>query len=75
MILDYLRFSFNLYNLIKKADKIVAFHGMMTNLASLEKKPVLDLFHCDIKSLEDYRRYKNEQYNYRRYKNEHKKFL
>ncbi len=55
----------DLYNLIKKADKIVAFHGMMTNLASLEKKPVLDLFHCDIKSLEDYRRYKNALYEFK----------
>ena len=38
---------------------------MMTNLASLEKKPVLDLFHCDIKSLEDYRRYKNALYEFK----------
>ena len=48
----------DLYNLIKKADKIVAFHGMMTNLATIEKRPVLDLFHCEIRSLEDFRRYK-----------------
>ena len=29
-----------LYNLIRNADKVVAFHGMMTNLASIEKRPV-----------------------------------
>ena len=55
----------DLYNLIRNSSKIVAFHGMMTNLASIEKKPVLDLFYCDIKSLEDYRRYKNALYEFK----------
>ena len=61
----------DLYNVIRNSDKIVAFHGMMTNLATIEKRPVLDLFYCNIKSLTDYRRYKNALYefkpNYRGY--------
>ena len=60
----------DLYNLIINSTKVVAFHGMMTNLASIEKKPVLDLFHCEIKSLDDYRRYKNALYEFKpNYKN------
>ena len=55
----------DLYNVIRKADKVVAFHGMMTNLATIEKRPVLDLFYCDIKSLTDYRRYKNALYEFK----------
>ena len=55
----------DLYNLVRNADKVVAFHGMMTNLASIEKRPVLDLFHCEIKSLHDYRRYKNAMYEFK----------
>ena len=43
---------------------------MMTNLASIEKKPVLDLFYCNIKTLEDFRRYKNALYEFKpNYKN------
>ena len=38
---------------------------MMTNLATIEKRPVLDLFHCEIKSLHDYRRYKNAMYEFK----------
>lgn len=60
----------DLYNVIRKADKVVAFHGMMTNLATIEERPVLDLFYCDIKSLSDYRRYKNALYEFKpNYKN------
>tara|TARA_B100001029_G_C15055619_1_gene454118 strand:- start:692 stop:1729 length:1038 start_codon:yes stop_codon:yes gene_type:complete len=54
-----------LYKLIRNADKVVGFHGMMTNLASIEKRPVLDLFYCDIKSREDFRRYKNALYEFK----------
>ena len=32
----------DLYNVIKYSKKTIAFHGMMTNLASIEKKSVLD---------------------------------
>ena len=59
-----------LYNVIRNADKVVAFHGMMTNLATIEKRPVLDLFYCNIKSLSDFRRYKNALYEFKpNYKN------
>ena len=55
----------DLYNTIINSKKVVAFHGMMTNLATIEKKPVLDLFYCNIKSLSDYRRYKNALYEFK----------
>ena len=55
----------DLYNIIKKADKIIAFHGMMTNLGSIEKKEVLDLFYCDIKNINDYQRYRNALYEFK----------
>ena len=55
----------DLYNVIKFSQKVVAFHGMMTNLASIEKKPVLDLFYCKINSWEDYRRYRNSFYEFK----------
>ena len=38
---------------------------MMTNLATIEKRPVLDLFHCEIRSLEDFRKYKNAMYEFK----------
>ena len=38
---------------------------MMTNLASIEKKPVLDLFYCKINSWEDYRKYRNSFYEFK----------
>ena len=38
---------------------------MMTNLASINKKPVLDLFFCEIKSTSDLNRYKNAIYEFK----------
>jgi len=55
----------DLYNTIKNASKIIAFHGMMTNLASIEKKPVIDLWYCNIKSWDDYRNYRNAFYEFK----------
>ena len=55
----------DLFNVIKYSKKVVAFHGMMTNLASLLRKPVLDLFHCNIKTWTDYRRYRNSFYEFK----------
>ena len=55
----------DLYHVIKKSDKVIAFHGMMTNLASIEKKNVLDLFLCEINSIDDFRRYKNAFYEFK----------
>ena len=55
----------DLFNVIKYSDKVIAFHGMMTSLGFLLKKPVLDLFHCKINSWEDYRRYRNSFYEFK----------
>ena len=55
----------DLFNVIKHSQKIVAFHGMMTNLGSLLNRPVLDLYHCKITSWEDYRRYRNSFYEFK----------
>ena len=55
----------DLYHVINKSDKVIAFHGMMTNLASIEKKNVLDLFLCEINTIADFRRYKNALYEFK----------
>ncbi len=55
----------DLYNIIKYSKKNIAFHGMMTNLASLEKKNVLDLYHCKINSWNDYRNYRNSFFEFK----------
>ena len=55
----------DLFNVIKYSHKVVAFHGMMTNLGYLLKKPVLDLFHCKIETWEDYRGYRNSFYEFK----------
>ena len=55
----------DLYHVIIKSDKVIAFHGMMTNLASIEKKNVLDLFLCEINTIADFRRYKNALYEFK----------
>ena len=55
----------DLFNVIKYSHKVVAFHGMMTNLGYLLKKPVLDLFHCKIEVWEDYRSYRNSFYEFK----------
>ncbi len=60
----------DLYNVIVNSRKTIAFHGMMTNLASIEKKPVLDLFYCNIGNWNDYRNYRNSFYEFKpKYKN------
>ena len=55
----------DLFNVIKYSHKIVAFHGMMTNLGFLLNKPVLDLFHCNMSSWDAYRRYRNSFYEFK----------
>ncbi len=55
----------NIYHLIRNAKKTIAFHGMMTALGSVENKPVLDLFHCNIKNWNDYRKYRNSFYEFK----------
>ena len=55
----------DLYNTILHAKKVVAFHGMMTNLGSIRKQKVLDLFHCKIDNWSDYRNYRNSFYEFK----------
>ena len=54
-----------LYQIIRKADKIIAFHGMITSFAWIEKKKVLDLYFCEIKNWNDYRKYRNSFYEFK----------
>ena len=55
----------DLFNVIKYSEKVIAFHGMMTNLGYILNKPVLDLFHCKINSWDDYQRYRNSFYEFK----------
>ena len=55
----------DLYNVILKSSKIIAFHGMMTNLGSINKKKVLDLlFTFPLQNWNDYRNYRNRFYEF-----------
>ena len=55
----------DLYNTIMSSSKIIAFHGMMTNIGSLNKKMITDLWDCDIKNWNDYRNYRNAFYEFK----------
>ena len=55
----------DLYNTIVMSKKIIAFHGMMTNIASINKQKVLDLYHCNINNWNDYRNYRNSFYEFK----------
>ena len=55
----------DLYNTIMNSSKIIAFHGMMTNIGSLNKKLITDLWDCDIKNWNDYRNYRNALYEFK----------
>tara|TARA_B100001175_G_scaffold260104_1_gene228949 strand:- start:1215 stop:2246 length:1032 start_codon:yes stop_codon:yes gene_type:complete len=55
----------DLYNVIRNSKKVIAFHGMMTNIASINQQKVLDLFHCNIKNWDDYRNYRNSFYEFK----------
>jgi len=55
----------DMYNVIKLSRKIVAFHGMITSLGSINKKKILDLYHCNIKNWNDYRGYRNSFYEFK----------
>ena len=39
--------------------------GMMTNLASINNNKVLDLFLCEINTIEDYQKYRNAFYEFK----------
>ncbi len=58
-------YGINLYNIIRNASKIVAFHGMITSFAWIEKKKVLDLYDVEINNWNDYRKYRNSFYEFK----------
>ena len=55
----------DLYNTITNSSKVVAFHGMMTNLAAIEKKSVIDLWYSQITNWESYRNCRNAFYEFK----------
>ena len=55
----------DLFNTLKNSSKIIAFHGMMTNLGSLLNKSITDLWFFDINGWEDYRNYRNAFYEFK----------
>jgi hypothetical protein len=55
----------DLYHTINSSTKILAFHGMMTNLGSINYKKIIDLWFCDIKNFNDYRNYRNAFYEFK----------
>ncbi len=55
----------DLYNIIRNAYKIVAFHGMITSFAWIEKKSVLDLYDVKNNNWNDYRKYRNSFYEFK----------
>ena len=55
----------DLYYTIRNSSKVLAFHGMMTNLGSIELNNVLDLWFCDIKNFDDYMNYRNAFYEFK----------
>ena len=55
----------DLYKTIINSSKVIAFHGMMTNLASISKKKVIDMWFCDIKNFNDYKNYRNAFYEFK----------
>ena len=55
----------DLYYTIQNSSKVLAFHGMMTNLGSIESNKVLDLWFCDIKNFDDYMNYRNAFYEFK----------
>ncbi len=55
----------NLFNIIGYAENIVACHGMVTNLASLLNKPVLDIFDFRMETPELYRTARSSFYEFK----------
>ena len=55
----------DLFNTLKYSSKIIAFHGMMTNLGSLVNKSITDLWFFDVKAWDDYRNYRNAFYEFK----------
>ena len=49
----------HLFKLIGNAKIVISFHGSITSMAAIQKTKVIDLFNCEINSIEDFYKYKN----------------
>ena len=49
----------DLFDLIGNAKIVISFHGTITSMAAIHKTKVIDLFNCEINSINDFYRYKN----------------
>jgi len=47
------------FDLIGNAKLVIALHGMITAIAALQNTKVIDLFNCDLKTINDFYKYKN----------------
>lgn len=57
------------FNTIKKANLVIAFHGSITAIGALNNRPVLDIFHTNIKTRDDFYKYKNSFHEFKFKKN------
>ena len=49
----------HLFKLIGNAKIVISFHGSITSMAAIQKTKVIDLFNCEINSIDDFYKYKN----------------
>lgn len=56
--------SEDLFKLIGNAKLVISFHGTITSMAAIQNTKVIDLFNCDIKTKEDFYRYKNAYHEF-----------
>ena len=49
----------SLFKMIGNAKIVISFHGTITTMAAIQKTKVIDLFNCEINSINDFYKYKN----------------
>ena len=49
----------SLFKMIGNAKIVISFHGTITTMAAIQKIKVIDLFNCEINSINDFYKYKN----------------
>lgn len=54
----------DLFKLIGNASIIISFHGTITSMAAIQNTKVIDLFNCNIRTKEDFYRYKNAYHEF-----------
>ena len=57
------------FDVIGNSKLVVALHGMITAIASIQNVNVLDLFYCKIDNVNDFYRYKNSFHEFKPKKN------